>query len=47
MILEAVEKKSYDEILNERLFDPLDMQDSYLMFSKRGEGRPDSLVLDL
>lgn len=47
MILEVVEGKSYDEILNERLFDPLGMQESYLMFSKRGEGRPDILGLYL
>lgn len=33
-ILEAIEKKTYSDILEERLFEPLGMKDSYLMFHK-------------
>ncbi len=32
LILEAIEGKSYSDILEERIFEPLDMKDSYLMF---------------
>jgi D-alanyl-D-alanine carboxypeptidase len=32
LILEAIEGKSYSDILEERIFKPLDMKDSYLMF---------------
>lgn len=32
LILEAIEGKSYSDILDERIFKPLDMKDSYLMF---------------
>ncbi len=32
LILEAIEGKPYSDILKERIFEPLDMKDSYLMF---------------
>ena len=32
LILEAIEGKHYSDILEERIFEPLDMKDSYLMF---------------
>lgn len=32
LMLEAIENKSYSNILEERIFNPLDMNDSYLMF---------------
>lgn len=32
LILEAIEEKTYSEILEERIFEPLGMMDSYLMF---------------
>jgi len=32
LILEAIEQKPYSEILEERIFEPLGMSDSYLMF---------------
>lgn len=32
LVLEAIEGKSYSDILEERIFEPLDMKDSYLMF---------------
>ncbi len=32
LILEAIEGKPYSDILEERIFEPLDMKDSYLMF---------------
>ncbi|UNC91324.1 serine hydrolase domain-containing protein [Candidatus Contubernalis alkaliaceticus] len=32
LIMEAIEGKSYSDILQERIFEPLDMKDSYLLF---------------
>lgn len=34
LILEAIEGKSYSDILEERIFEPLGMKDSYLMFEQ-------------
>ncbi len=34
LILESIEQKPYSEILEERIFEPLGMDDSYLMFYK-------------
>ena len=36
LILEAIEGKPYSDILEERIFEPLDMKNSYLMFYQEG-----------
>lgn len=46
LILESIEGKAFHEILHERIFDPLQMEDSYLMFKSKASVQPDQPILE-
>lgn len=47
LIVEAVEGKEFHEILHERLFGPLEMDNSYLMFKSNASVQPDKPILEI
>lgn len=46
LILEAIEGKPYSAILDDRIFAPLGMKDSYLMFHREGAAAPIGVYLN-
>lgn len=47
LILEAIEEKEFHEILHERIFDPLKMDNSYLMLKSKASVQPDQPIVEL
>ena len=46
LILESIEGKEFHEILHERILDPLNMEDSCLMFKSKAAVQPDRPILE-